>query len=175
MPLLLRKIRLDRWLSLQDEAWIPQDDVQGDPLVDLGTKEGKLSVWTVEDDQSNLWRVVAALASNCHTLSNLDYAIFDEVIIGQLGLQAQQTNGNSRDDEANAKWHRDLVELSAGRLAVLVRDVYRHCEKKRVPKADVTQLLVRAIEEDRIQLSRLDRRLSEKIAPRLSANRPELS
>ena len=36
--------------------------------------------------------------------------------------------GGTPDKEANASWHRDLVELSAGKLVALATAIFMHAE-----------------------------------------------
>lgn len=53
MAFLLRKIRKNRWYKEQIE-WLPDGELQADPLSDLGTKSNELSVYHVVIDESNL-------------------------------------------------------------------------------------------------------------------------
>ena len=86
MAFLLRKIRKPRWYK-QDLPWVAANDIQPDPLGDLTTSENKLSVWYVKDDKSNLDQVLAAIAASSGSLSNLDYALFNEHILSELKIE----------------------------------------------------------------------------------------
>jgi hypothetical protein len=72
MPFILRTIRKDRWYRIEDVPWLEEGDIHADPLADLNTKANELSVWLIEDDRSNLNRVVSALAATRTHISNLD-------------------------------------------------------------------------------------------------------
>lgn len=68
MPLILRKIEKGRWNSdPQAVPWLPPGEVQAQALLDLAPKDNGLSVWLIEEDRSNLDRVVAALAGVLRT------------------------------------------------------------------------------------------------------------
>jgi hypothetical protein len=62
MALFLRKVRQSRWFNEPAAAFLEVGDVPADPFVDLQTKENLLSVWEVEEDRSNVMRVVRAIA-----------------------------------------------------------------------------------------------------------------
>lgn len=75
-------------------------------------KNGELSAWIIEDDESNLDRVVAALASNCNSLEDLSFVVARREAVEQLQIPIRKHPGTTPDDEANHRWHRDLVGLS---------------------------------------------------------------
>jgi len=71
-----------------------------------------MSVWYVEPDESNLERVLTALAANKSYIDKIDYAVIDEKIIADWDIKRRQTPGQSPDDYASKEWHWDLMELS---------------------------------------------------------------
>jgi hypothetical protein len=79
MALILRIVRKSRWSFTP--PWLSEDDLQADSLVDFSTKKNELSVWHIDKDESNLKRIISALAANRDTLSNFDYALFDKKIL----------------------------------------------------------------------------------------------
>ena len=103
---LLRKIEKNRWMP---EAYVAQDDVPADALRDLQTGSNKLSVWLIEEDKSDLERIVVALAAMRNVLSNLDYALLDSGILDKINIKMSDSLGNSPDLTANSRWHRDLI------------------------------------------------------------------
>lgn len=62
--LLIRKIRRARW-QIPDYQFslLDQDDYQSDPLGDLSTQKGRLSLFFVEDNEENVNRVISALVT----------------------------------------------------------------------------------------------------------------
>jgi len=143
------KIRKNRWVLPENAAWISPGDIHADPLSDLKTTQGSLSVWIVEEDQSNLHRVAVALAANCEHLSSIDYILFDGSIVDDLSLKLVRTLGKTPDSEANATWHRDLVELSASKLADLARRMFHNCCKSRILRKKLGALILDAVHKTR--------------------------
>jgi len=144
VALLLRKIKRERWRPLEDETWLPPGEILADPMADLGTSRGSLSVWFVDESRSNLDRILSALAGNCDYVSTIDYLLFDSQVLVESSLKLLQSEGNTPDTEANKVWHRDIVELSAGALAALGRRVFR-CEKGRRLDRQILDLLLQAV------------------------------
>lgn len=160
MPLVLRKIRKARWYRLEGVSWLAEGDVHADPLADLPTSENRLSVWHVEDDRSNLERVVAALAASCGAVSNLDYALLDQQVLSTtLKVKIEGNRGASPDDKANESWHRDLVELSASKLVELAKAFLANGERDRVPEKKVRRLLADAVASGNVDSRRVDARI----------------
>lgn len=165
--MLLRKINRARWLPLEDSGWLPNGEIPADPLSDLATSQGRLSVWVISPDRSNLDRVIGALAGNCDYLSNVDYVLFDEGLVTQLGLKTTRAPGNSPDSEANGNWHQDIVELTAARMAALAKAVYAFAKPgdRRSPK-QVRRLLEDAIRNNWVDRSRLKETLASRLSPK---------
>jgi hypothetical protein len=154
MPYLLRKIRKARWYK-GSVAWLQKDLPQADALVDLSTKNNRLSVWLITDDKSNLNRIIAALACACETVSNLDYALIDIADLNDLGLQFDEVPGDSADDLANKMWHRDLIELSAKSVYDLVCSLHARATTERVTENQIKQLVKQGLQSSVLDRSRI--------------------
>lgn len=156
MPYLLRTIRTARW-TVAEEAqnnlpWLAPGDLIADPIADFTTKEGKLSLFHVEDDRSNFDRVVAALAANRDRVENFDYALIDWRHLEGAGYKRIHTDGETPDAQVN-KWHFDLVELSVQRVADLTRIFFNHRENfDRITRKRVKQLI-----EDHLEFLSVDK------------------
>ena len=88
-------------------------------------------MWQVETDTSNLKQVIAALASNRDSISNLDYAIFDIDLLADTGIKVEINQGATPYEMANY-WHRDLVELTATKLVKLAETMLIHSHRERI-------------------------------------------
>lgn len=163
MPFMLRKVRKAKWYRNRDVPWLGEGELQADALSDLGTKGNSLSVWWVEDDKSNLERVVAAVAASADRPSNVDFALFDVGILSDLEIRIEQTLGGSPDQVSNDAWHRDLVELSSSKLANLAEEIRGRAEITRILETDVVILLVSAASSGQIDQSLLKESMAEKI------------
>lgn len=162
MPLILRKIRKRRWDESEDLAWLAEDDIPADPLGDLSTTFNALSVWYIEEDRSNLDRVVAASAAGRERLDVLDYALFDQELLSQINIKIKESPGATPDVEAN-EWHRDLVELSAAKLVNLAKVMLRNAERRRRLPKELDQLIAKAVASGRIDKERLSQRIRDEI------------
>jgi hypothetical protein len=126
MALLLRKVRQSRWFREPAAAFLEVGDVPADPFVDLQTKENLLSVWEVEQDRSNLVRVVRAIAVGGQRIDHTGYILFDSDHLASAEIQFQTSHGQSEDMGINA-CHRDLV-LSGKKLLALAKLLLQHGE-----------------------------------------------
>jgi hypothetical protein len=115
VPLILRKIRKNKWCNTESLSWLQEGEIQADAFNDVATKSNTLSVWEVADDKSDLEQVIIALASSCDNLSNLDYAVINSDLLKDIGIQSIATEGNTIYSKANPL-HRDLVDLTASKL-----------------------------------------------------------
>jgi len=163
VPRLLRSIRKSKWYKHREVPWLPTGKVQADALGDLKTEDNKLSVWHVEDDRSNLERVVAAFAASRECISNFDYALVDEATLLKLNVKMETTPGLTPDDEVNGRWHRDLCEMTADKLLALAMAIAAKGERKRLGEKEVRGLIRQAIEKKRIDQTRLKPRVAVKI------------
>jgi len=147
-----------------DIPWLPAGEFPAAPLADLRTSlTSSLSVWLIEDDRSNLERVVAALTATRDHLDKYDYILFDERLIGDAGVHAEDTGGRSLDGEANDRWHRDLVQLTSSHLVQLARLIHRHGQPDRVLEPRVKELITGAVRAGLINSARLKDQLRQDV------------
>ena len=166
MPLAIRTIRLARWDedAILRASWLGEGEMVADPLGDLCTKNGELSVWHVEDDRSNLERVLLAFAATRDYLANVDYVLFDQDVLRQLGVEAMHSRGGTPDELVNSEWHRDIVELSCRRVVTLAESLIRSGQRDRMPRKRVRALLTEAIEQGRLELGRLSEKMKAEVS-----------
>ena len=153
MAFLLRKIRKNRWYKEKFD-WLPDGELQADPLSDLGTKSNELSVYHVVIDESNLDRIIASLAANSEQCDNFDFAIFDENIISELGIKIKKSKGELPDEQVN-NWHSDLCELSATKLVILAKAIYDKAKTGRKVPEQVLNLVADSLRKGRIDRGRI--------------------
>lgn len=165
MALLLRGIDKRRWDWTEgDIPWLPAGEFPAAPLADLKTSvHSSLSVWHIQEDKSNLERVIAGLTATRQHLDKFDYILFDERVVADAGVRAQNTEGTSADPEANAQWHRDLAELTSSSLVILARSIHQHGEPNRVQEPVVKQLIARAVNVGQIDSTRLQDQLRREV------------
>ena len=156
MPLLLRKIRKARWNGVNSPSGVK---LSADALGDLTTSGNELSVYHVEDDSSNLERVIVALAANSEVFSNFDYALFSYEVPSTIGIALKQTEGKTPDSVVNEKWHIDLTVATAETLLALGVGIYASARKERILVKEVTQKIAKAIQDGNVQVVNLKGKL----------------
>ncbi len=158
MPLLLRKIRKNRWYKPDVAAGAPASPMPADPVGDLYTSGNDLSVFQIENDRSNLERVVTALGANAETISNVDYALFEDRLVTQVKLEINETPGGTPDEEVN-KWHRDIAVGTADNLLALAKGIYSVCETERVSEKEIHSWVAQGLERGELSRSNLNPKL----------------
>jgi hypothetical protein len=146
-----------------DRQWLAPDDVQADALKDLETKENVLSIYIVED--SDVDRLIAALATTADYVSVFDYAVAPEDVVSELSAKSEPTVGNTPDGEVN-QWHRDLEELGAAKLVRLVQLIKSHGQVKRCTEARVHAIIKVSVEAGYIDKTRLNERIAASLRKR---------
>jgi hypothetical protein len=154
VPFLLRKIRRSKWFATE---WLSPDELQADALGDLRTQNNELSVWLVADDKSNLTQVVAALSLSADQVSIVEYALIDLDILADKGFDIVENTGQTPFTTAN-HWHRDLVELSTGKVFELVTLV-KAAEKERCRDKETLVYITDAIESGTVDVSKISDKL----------------
>lgn len=154
MAFLLRKIRKNRWYKTEKIDWLPSGELPADPLNDLGTKSNELSVFHVSADESNLNRILASLATNVEQLSHVDFALFDEELISELGIKIKKSKGDLPDEQVN-NWHSDLFELSATKLLLLAKAISNNAKFDRKLHTQILELIADMISSGQIDRSRI--------------------
>jgi len=161
VPQLLRAIRKSRW-NRTNCPWLALGEIQSDLLSDFETKNNTLSVWLIQDDQSNLNEVVLALAINRDTISNFDYTIFDIDLMEILNIKLEVNEGNTPYNRANS-WHRDLVELTINKIIKLAESLLEDAEKVRISEKKIANLIQVAVNNSQIDREILKPSISKKL------------
>ncbi len=154
MAYLLRKIRKSRWYRTKDIAWLPDNELQADALDDLRTTCNELSVYYIDENESNLDRVLAALAANADNPSHVDFAIFDQTILSDIGISCKGSRGELPDEQVS-NWHNDLYELSASKLLELALAIKATARIERKGYRQILELVAESLVIGRIDPARL--------------------
>jgi hypothetical protein len=141
MTCFLRKVRKSKWYNNPDVQWLTSGALQADALSDLQTKGNKLSLWIIEEDSSNLERVVTALGSTCDHAAQIDYALVECSKVKELGIILENTPGDSADEELNGKYHVDATQLTAEQVYNFARLIQSTAEIQRCYKVKLIALL----------------------------------
>lgn len=168
MAVFARKITRGKWgptVGLSDEE-ISADAVTGD----LRTTNRTLSFWRCgEEDESSLGDVVLALASGADRVDVVDLAWLAESDVTEKRLDVVESQGSTPVEELR-KRHVDIGRLDLERLgtvARLIRGALDNSRFKRFTKAEVVNLLVKAVSEDRLKLDALKRDVAEEVQKKM--------
>ena len=175
MPFALKKIRqANVWApdSVADLPWVPDGDIVADLLADFQTRGGATSVWLVEDDRSNLDRVLVALAVNRDHLTNIDYILFDLDLLSQADVKTEKGDGKTSDDMVNDQWHLNLVELSGHKLVSLTRRIFERSEAGTMLKKRLGELALQALGSSRLNTDKINPKMKEDLRKLQGAQHP---
>jgi len=174
VPRLLIKVKKAVWQKTKLPSFLASEDVPADCLADLRIKDNKLSVWYVSDDDSNLKRLLTALAASGDYLTNVDYLLFDYAIVSKLRLRIRKTDGGTPDRHANREWHHDLVELSGRNVLDLAVTMLYDSAMGRELEKTLSGWITKAIANNEIDASILRPKLAARVVP-TAAKMPTIS
>ena len=162
MPFLLRGPSDRR--GWDPRPWVPEGDIPAGPFYDFRpSPTSQLSVWVVQDDQSNLNRIVAALAAGRDHVDKFDYVLVDEREAADLRVRMELREERCADQAASALWHRNMLELTATQLNGLVRCVFAARRTGRVQEPDVEALIRGGVVAGQIDRARVHPKLLESL------------
>lgn len=162
MPFLLRLIKRHRWYIEPAQPFLDAGNFPADPLADLNTENNILSVWQIDNGQSNLDRVVTALAANRQFADKVDYALVEQSAVDDLGIQIERAFGQTPDNHANG-WHRDLRQLSATNLVGLAKAILDENKRGRISAKEIKRLLRDAVESGHVSFDELQPKLQQSL------------
>lgn len=139
----LRVVRQRRWATFPDIDWIAPGETQADALLDLQTRNNRLSVFRIDND-NDIQRVVVALAATRDHIANLDYAIFDDDELIAQGIDITQTVGETPDKTANIL-HCDIHNLTARQIELIARTIAL-ADHTRIHSRDIQTMLTDALQ-----------------------------
>ncbi len=163
MAFLFREIRnKSLWDKSDDLPWLPEGELVADVFKALGTSNGDLSTYAVDDDKSNVHRVVAAFACTRDNFQRVDYVLIPfDAVDGAFGLK--KTPGATADAGVN-DWHYDIIELTSQKLLNLAYLIQSFKQTmKRMPKKTVKIAVNVGIKRGNIDRNRVNRKLIDKI------------
>jgi hypothetical protein len=159
MPLL---VKLDNKRLWDRPEWLPSGEVPAEALRAFSAEGNELSAWYIEPDQSNMDRILAALAANRQYIEKIDYALFEEILVGNCGIALKKTRGAVPDEYAAQVWHRDLVELSGRKLLCLAESISTSSPQRKSMPA-IRQLLLDAAKSGQIKRELMQEGIATKL------------
>jgi hypothetical protein len=161
VPFVLRKVRRNRWYKdLQEYSWLALGELPADPLGDIATQDCVLSVWLIDDDNTNLEQIIVALAAKSDSLSNFDFALFDLAALTDFELV---NIPGETPDASVAHWHRDIVRISATKLVQMMHAVWPTVRTDRRSRNELKKLLIEGVKSNRLDRSKMSEKLLQEL------------
>lgn len=152
----LRAVKLNRWLNPRPTG-VESDDAPAWCLKDVSPQVGdnELSLYVFPVDQSiDLAPVVGAAIAACgNELDHSEFLLFDEGILGSIGLSATPSPGDTPHEDVN-RLHVSVF-VSAKGAAALAGAIYASADKKRLLEGEVKTLLLSAKEKGKLDSTRM--------------------
>ncbi len=170
MPTFLRRARRENWDLGDVEGERPDDQTSARDFSERGSFSD-VSVWAIEAGNSNLPQILAALASVRQRLANLDYVVFDDAVLAAHSVSVKNTDGETLDEDANRRWHRELVGLTGEKALKLVHEIKQRGSAvvERVPGDDVVKYVAGSVKAGRIVLGKLAPKLKKRVEAELKS------
>lgn len=112
-------------------------------------------MYLVNDDQSDLERIISALAANSMSLDAVDYIMMDVRELDALDIETEETQGRTPDSVVNT-CHLDLLNLTDSQLDRLAHAFRDKGESDRYAKKDLKQMILEAF-----RVGNIDRNLDK--------------
>lgn len=156
MPLAFRQlINASYWDKEreEDEEWLHPNEVRADTFKCLKSDKNRLSIYVI-NDESELQRLLAAVASNRNNVQHLDYALFDFALLDKYAIEYIDEPGVLPDDLV-CNWHKDIIQLDGSTLHKLAKVIYEHSEPVRALDKKIAKAIQFSINKTHIDSSKL--------------------
>lgn len=158
--ILCRKVNRRKWEGWQD---LLADEIPADGVTyDLRTTRNRLSFWKCSDSsKSEIEQIALALAAGQDHLDKIEIAWINSSVPKEAGITVIECPGNTPIADLRTR-HVDLAALDLRRLGKLARCVVDALGQEQhtvLSKVDVAHLLVKAIEDKRVLLASLHKKL----------------
>ena len=167
--ILLRLVRRSSFWDSPD--WLSEGQAPVYTITDFlpSDSTARISLFKVGDDRELEEQVVAALASNREAVSVVDYVLFPEDYLNQVGVPSEQTKGETPDDRVNEELHLDTGHLElipVANLVTLVHADYRNSAKlPRYTPGKIKPLVRRFLDSGDLDEARVSPGVLKKVRP----------
>lgn len=166
---LARKISRAKWEAKRD---LSEEEISADAVTaDLRTQSNTLSFWRCGSETEVEDAALAIAAASDH-VDKIDIVWVDEDELKTDGQTLEDTPGRTHVTELIDR-HVDICRLDYVRLGKVAHRVMTAIKKKqcvrRLTKRRVTEILVAAIEQGRVNLDDLEKRVQEEVLKSLQA------
>ncbi|MCH7763183.1 MAG: hypothetical protein IIB95_05505 [Candidatus Marinimicrobia bacterium] len=157
------------WIDLKYDDYqrydwlINSEDIPAEPLVQLRPiNKSILSFYLIQDDNSNLDQVLAALGCVLKKLQ-IDFITIDDSQLTEEKFYVNKSKGRTPDEQVNKEWHYDLTELSGFKLVHLAKLLLDKGDPDVRSKHDLIDFIEASIREHRILLKSCSSEVKKKL------------
>jgi hypothetical protein len=162
MALLIRKIEYNKWM---ERRILEGEQPSGDAITNcMKTKGNTLSLWSI-DNEDELEEAVLAIAAQFNNLDAIDVLKIDPLLIQAKGLPVEACPGlTPYVGFVNNHLHVvNLDYMSLGLMADVIVESIRQEGRKRVTFGELKRIIIKAVEEGKIQWADLKPDVQKKI------------
>ena len=152
MTVILRKLERKRYWD--NASWHAPEETQANVLESFSTTNNELSVYVLDEPETQIDRVVAALAVSRKNLAQMDIAVVPDSALADCDIKTDSARGKTLDQEVNG-WHRNLVELTVNKVACFISAIKRDGKIKRCQERRVEKAIKLALERDSFKISQI--------------------
>lgn len=155
MGIVIRKLTKKLWLDLEIANEL--GGLQGDALKNFATTSNTLSLFYI-DDTVTPERVAAVIALGRNQFDIVDYALFDEAILGEIGLELDKKPGTTVDVLVNGS-HVNVVRLTAEKVRALAERIQLTGQLKTLTTQRLIALSKKLVADGAIALEKVNPKL----------------
>lgn len=137
--------------------------LQADALKNFETKENAFSVYEVENELTDIERILAAIAGTRDNVQEVEYASFDSNLLEEHEIKTKKIKGATADDEVN-NLHIDLIDLTAKQLYLLASSIQKDGKLIRILKKEIGRKITEGLKEGYLD----KKKINEKLLPKLT-------
>lgn len=164
MTYLVRKISKSKWPKGKFQDFDIKD-LRADAITScLRTTSDTLSTWEIESLEL-LDEAVLALVANFERIDTIDVAVLKTTTVTESGFTIKNETGNTPAEHIK-EWHKNVVDLKFNSIGEFSKLIINCLEEKQVYRYNATKvkkILVDALNEGKINKSRLKDGFYEKI------------
>lgn len=152
MSILFRK--LERKVYMNPQKAHELGGLQADALKNFKTKENAFSVYEVENELTDIERILAAIAGTRDNVQEVEYASFDSNLLEEHEIKTKKIKGDTADDEVN-NLHIDLIDLTAKQLYLLASSIQKDGKLIRILKKEIGRKITEGLKEGYLDKKKL--------------------
>jgi hypothetical protein len=157
MHYLARKIQRAKW---DPSPNIPAEEIRADAITGgcLKTSDDNLSLWQCRDSREDVEEIALVLASTMNKIEGIHIVLLNKELLRNSKLSLESTQGITPIEDLRGR-HIDLTNLTMRKVCKIAEHVKAalpiQSQFYQFTRAQIREILRRAIESDRIKLEQL--------------------